>query len=129
MAAPDVISWRKPGGDDRCEGGPSSPGEFSGEREISGGVAPGITGVPGLEFTVGFFPKISLGNSTWETPKIATGFWSNTVWVTDAWTIPVLIDTEPFTLEMLSVNLPAPMSSVANVGWTGFTIDSREPNG
>lgn len=73
--------------------------------------------------------KISLGSSTLDTPNTATGFWSNTVRVTVACTIPVSMATEPLTLDMLSVYLPAPESSVASVGCTGLTMLSSDPSG
>ena len=71
---PELISWRKPGGDDKCEGRPFNSGGFSGDNDISGGCA-SVIGAPVFpDFIAGFLPKISFGNSTLETPKIATGF-------------------------------------------------------
>lgn len=127
LFAADDTSFPKIGGDDKWLGGLKISGELTGDRDISGGEA--TTGSPPPPLPIGFFPKNSWGNNTFDTPNIATGFWSNTVWVTDAWIIPVLIPTDPLTLEMFSVKLPAPFCSVANVGWTGFTIDSKEPKG
>lgn len=118
-----------PGGDIRWDGGPPYPGELSGDKATSGGGAELISVPPGFVLPLGFLPKYSLGSKTLETPKIATGFSSKTVRVTDARTIPVSIARDPLTREMLRVKLPAPMSSVANVGWRGLTIDSKVPIG
>lgn len=116
-----------PGGDVRRDAGPSYPGELSGDGAASGGGAELIKAPPGFVRTLE--PKNSLGSRTLETPKIATGFSSKTVCVTDARTIPVSIARDLFTREMLRVKVPAPMSSVANVGCRGLTIDSSEPSG
>lgn len=105
-----------PGGDDRCDGCPPYPGELSGDRAASGGGAELITVPPDFVLTLGCLLKNSLGSRTLDTPKIATGFSSIIVCVTDARTIPVSMARDPLTREILRVKLPAPMSSVANVG-------------
>ena len=60
--------------------------------------------------------NISLGRSTLETAKTATGFWSKTVRVMVACTTPVSMATEPLARVMLRVKRPALLNSVASVG-------------
>lgn len=59
------------------------------DRALSKFPSPGL-----VTDTIGFLPKTSIGSKTRETPKMATGFWSHTVWVTKAWTMTVLMTTE-----------------------------------